>query len=164
MNNPTRTTVGPERQLLEYMLDHNRAELIDTVRGLSETEARRRLVPSMTTSIGLVKHAAFAERNWFQRVLAGLPDSECDGAMVGEDSFVVGDDETVADVIAEFERAGDRARTIAADIDLDATRQHPVFGTVSLRWIYLLMIQEFARHAGHSDILREQTDAATRRT
>ncbi|MEV8475800.1 DinB family protein [Streptomyces sp. NPDC051173] len=162
MKNPTRTTDGPERQLLEYMLDHTRAELIDTVSGLSETEARRRLVPSMTTPIGLVKHAAFAERNWFQRVLAGLPDSECDGAMVGEASFVVGDDETVADVIAEFERASARARTIAADIDLDAIRQHPLFGTVSLRWIYLLMIQEFARHAGHGDILREQTDAAHR--
>lgn len=163
MNNPTRTTDGPERQLLEYMLDRTRGELIDTVRGLSETEARRRLVPSMTTSIGLVKHAAFAERNWFQRVLAGLPDSECDGPMVGEASFVVSEDESVADVIAEFERASNRARTIAADFDLAATRQHPAFGTVSLRWIYLLMIQEFARHAGHSDILREQTDA-TRRT
>lgn len=162
MNDPTRITDGSERQLLEYMLDHVRAELIDTVRGLSESEARRRLVPSMTTSIALVKHAAFAERKWFQSVLAGLPDSECGGAMVGEASFVVGDDETVADVIAEFERAGDRAREIAADVDLDAVRQHPVFGSVSLRWIYLLMIQEFARHAGHGDILREQTDAARR--
>lgn len=163
MNNPTRTTGGPERQLLEYMLDHTRVELIDTVRGLSESEARRRLVPSMTTSIGLVKHAAFAERKWFQHILGGLPESECDGAMVGEASFVVSDDETVADVIAEFERASDRARTIAAGVDLDDTRQRPGFGSVSLRWIYLLMIQEFARHAGHSDILREQTDA-TRRT
>ncbi|MEH6373777.1 DinB family protein [Streptomyces sp. KLMMK] len=162
MNNPTRVTGGSERQLLEYMLDHTRAELIDTVRGLSETDARRRLVPSMTTSIGLVKHAAFAERKWFQHILGGLPESECDGAMVGEASFVVSDDETVADVIAEFERAGNRARTIAADIDLDATREHPAFGSVSLRWIYLLMIQEFARHAGHSDILREQTDANRR--
>ncbi|MGP3985965.1 DinB family protein [Streptomyces sp. 3N207] len=162
MNDPTRITDGPERQMLEYMLDHNRAELIDTVRGLSETESRRRLVPSMTTSIGLVKHAAFAERKWFQHILGGLPESECDGAMVGEASFSVSDNETVADVIAEFERAGNRARTIAADIDLDATRQHPAFGAVSLRWIYLLMIQEFARHAGHSDILREQIGATRR--
>lgn len=163
MNIPTRITDCPERQMLEYILDHTRAELTDTVRGLSETESRRRLVPSMTTSIGLVKHAAFAERKWFQHILGGLPESECDGAMVGEASFVVGDNETVADVIAEFERASNRARTIAAHIDLDATRQHPAFGTVSLRQIYLLMIQEFARHAGHSDILREQTDA-TRQT
>ncbi|MGP3974811.1 DinB family protein [Streptomyces sp. 8N114] len=163
MKTPTRITDCPERQMLEYILDHTRAELIDTVRGLSETESRRRLVPSLTTSIGLVKHAAFAERKWFQHILGGLPESECDGAMVGEASFLVSDHETVADVIAEFERASDRARTIAADIDLDATRQHPSVGTVSLRWIYLLMIQEFARHAGHNDILREQT-CATRRT
>ncbi|NSC19838.1 DinB family protein [Streptomyces albus subsp. chlorinus] len=163
MKNPTRLTVGPERRLLEYMLDHMRTELTDTVRGLSETEARRRLVPSMTTPIGLVKHAAFAERMWFQHVLGGLPESACDGAMAGEDSFSVSEDETVADVIAEFERASSRSRAIAADIDLDATRQRPGFGTVTLRWIYLLMIQEFARHAGHSDILREQIDA-TRRT
>ncbi|WP_033442001.1 DinB family protein [Saccharothrix sp. NRRL B-16314] len=162
MNDPTLITDGPERLLLDYLLDHSRAELVDTVRGLSEAEARRRLVPSMTTPIGLVKHAAFAERKWFQHILGGLPESECDGAMVGEDSFLVGDDETVADVIAEFERAGERARAIAADVDLDATRQHPVFGAVSLRWIYLLMIQEFARHSGHGDILREQTDAARR--
>ncbi|MEU9982227.1 DinB family protein [Streptomyces sp. NPDC050856] len=162
MKNPTRTTGGPERQLLAYMLDHTRTELIDTVRGLSETEARRRLVPSMTTPIGLVKHAAFADRKWFQHILGGLPESACDGAMVGEASFVVSDDETVADVIAEFERASSRARTIAADFDLDAVRECPGFGTVSLRWIYLLMIQEFARHAGHSDILREQTDANRR--
>ncbi|WP_433873552.1 DinB family protein [Saccharopolyspora sp. CA-218241] len=141
--------------MLDYVFDHTRAELVDTVRGLSETDARRRLAPSMTTPIGLLKHAAFAERKWFQSILAGLPDSECDGAM-----FTVSDDETVADVIAEFQRAGHRARTIATDIDLDATRQHP---TISLRWTYLLMIQEFARHAGHGDILREQTDA-TRRT
>ncbi|MBB5936514.1 DinB family protein [Streptomyces zagrosensis] len=163
MNVPNRITDRPERQMLEYMLDHTRAELIDTVRGLSETESRRRLVVSRTTSIGLVKHAAFAERKWFQHILGGLPESECDGAMVGEASFEVSDDETVADVIAEFERASDRARAIAADVGLDATRHHPACGTVSLRWIYLLIIQEFARHAGHSDILREQT-AATRRT
>ncbi|MEU8137569.1 DinB family protein [Streptodolium elevatio] len=161
MHDPTRLTDGPERPLLEYLLDHMRAELVDTVRGLSEAEARRRLVPSMTTSIGLVKHAAFAERKWFQHILGGLPESECDGAMVGEASFEVDDGETVADVVAEFERAGDRARKIAADVGLDDTRQHPVLGTVSLRWIYLLMIQEFARHAGHGDILREQADAAT---
>ncbi|MFI1801890.1 DinB family protein [Streptomyces sp. NPDC020379] len=162
MKTPNRLTDCPERQMLAYMLDHTRAELIATVRGLSEAESRRRLVPSMTTPIGLVKHAAFAERKWFQHILGGLPESACDGAMVGEASFTVGDDETVADVIAEFERASHRARTIAADVDLDATRQHPACGTVSLRWIYLLMIQEFARHAGHSDILREQTDAIRR--
>ncbi|NLU69002.1 DinB family protein [Streptomyces sp. HNM0574] len=162
MNDPTHRTEGSERELLEYLLDHQRAELAATVRGLSETEARRRLVPSLTTPVALLKHAAFAERKWFQHILGGLPEAECDGPMVGEDSFLVGDGETVAEVLAEFERAGDRARAIAAGVGLDATREHPDFGAVSLRWIYLLMIQELARHAGHGDILREQTEAARR--
>ncbi len=55
-------TTGPERLMLESMLDRNRRALIDTVRGLSETDARRRLVVSLTTPIGLIKHAATAER------------------------------------------------------------------------------------------------------
>lgn len=83
--------------------------------------------------------------------------------MAGEASFTVDDHESITDVIAEFEPASDRARVIAADVDLDATRPHRDLGTISLRWIYLLMIQDVACHAGHNDILREQTDG-TRRT
>ncbi|MGP4014561.1 DinB family protein [Saccharopolyspora sp. 5N708] len=139
------------------MLDRNRAELINTVRGLSEEDTRRRLVASMTTPIGLLKHAAVAERIWFQHILAGLPKSECDGgATSGDASFVVDDNETLADVIAEFERVSERSRAIAADFNLDETRTHPRLGDVNLRFIYLLLIEDFARHAGHGDILREQ--------
>ena len=155
-----RMTTGPERLMLEHMLDRNRQALIDTARGLSEADARRRLVASLTTPIGLIKHAAFAERRWFQRVLLGLDESECDGYATPDDgSFVVADGETLAHVIAEFERASDRSRSIAADFRLDDTRTHPRAGDVSLRFIYLLLIEEFARHAGHGDILREQITA-----
>ena len=80
--------------------------------------------------------------------------------MPGDGSFVVAADETLADVIAEFERVSERSRLIAADFALDDTRTHPILGDVSLRFIYLLLIEDFARHAGHGDILREQiTDA-----
>jgi hypothetical protein len=152
MTIPTRITDGPERVLLENMLDRNRAGLIQTVHGLSDEDARRRLVPSLTTPIGLIKHAA-AERIWFQRFL----ESGCDGyALGGDGSFAVGENETLADVIAEFERASERSRVIAAQYDLNDTKQHPRVGVISVRWIYLLMIEEFARHAGHSDILVEQ--------
>lgn len=54
-----------ERAIIEYMLDGNREALIETARGLSEADARRRLVTSLTTPISLVKHAAAAERIWF---------------------------------------------------------------------------------------------------
>ncbi|WP_285488916.1 DinB family protein [Amycolatopsis taiwanensis] len=154
-------TTGPERLMLEQMLDRNRQALIDTARGLSEAEVRRRLVVSLTTPIGLIKHAAFAERRWFQLILLGLDESECDGyAIPDEGSFLVSDGETLDDVIAEFERASDRSRRIAADFDLDDTGTHPSAGDVSLRFVYLLLIEEFARHAGHGDILREQITAA----
>ncbi|GAA1532902.1 DinB family protein [Dactylosporangium maewongense] len=150
-------TAGPERLLLEHMLDRARQALVDTARGLTEAQARQRLVASLTTPIGLVKHAATAERIWFQRVLLGLDAAECDGPAAGGDSsFVVAGDETLADVIAEFERASDRSRAIAAGFELDDTRPHPVAGDVSLRFIYLLLIEDLARHAGHGDILREQ--------
>ncbi len=75
----TRITVGAQRTLLENMLDYNRAALVEAVQGLTEEGARRRLVASATTPIGLIKHAAAAERIWFQHYLAGIPEAECDG-------------------------------------------------------------------------------------
>src|SRR3954470_14914925 len=106
-------TNGTERELVEAMLDLNRAALIHTVRGLSETDARRRLFVSLTTPISLIKHAAGAERIWFQRFWAGLDESECDGYSRRDlGTFAVADDESVEDVIAEFERASQRSREI----------------------------------------------------
>jgi hypothetical protein len=64
----------------------------------------------------------------------------------------------LADVIAQFERASERSRVIASRFDLDDTKDNPREGTVSMRWTLLAMIEEFARHAGHGDILREQID------
>ena len=154
-----RITNGTERALIENTLDRNRDALIATVRGLTEPDARRHLVTSLTTPISLIKHAAAAERIWFQRFWGGLDESACDGySRRDEGTFSVADDETVADVIAEFERASQRSREIASRFDLDATIDIPAEGKVSMRWTLLAMIEEFARHAGHGDILREQID------
>ena len=87
-------TTGPERAIIENMLDHNREALIETVRGLSEADAHRRLVASLTTPISLIKHAAAAERIWFQRFWAGLSESDCDGySRRDEGTFAVTDDD-----------------------------------------------------------------------
>ncbi|ULN49988.1 DinB family protein [Mycolicibacterium goodii] len=156
---PNAITNGTERDLIEDLLDRNREALIATTRGLSETDARRKLVPSLTTPISLIKHAAAAERIWFQRFWAGLDESECDGySRRDEGTFAVADDETLADVIAEFERASQRSREIASRFALDDIKHSPREGTVSMRWTLLMFIQKFARHAGHGDILREQID------
>ncbi|WP_328454745.1 DinB family protein [Amycolatopsis sp. NBC_00438] len=153
-------TTGPERLLLEATMDRTRRAVADTARGLSDTDVRTRLVASLTTPIGLVKHAAMAERRWFQLLLLGLDEADCDGPTTpGDASFVVAESETLDDVIAEFERAGARSREIAARFELDDTWTHDVLGEVNLRFVYLLLIEDFARHAGHSDILREQLTA-----
>ena len=73
------------------------------------------------------------------------------------------DDESLTDVIAEFERASQRSRVIASRFDLDDTKDIPREGKISMRFTLLAMIEEFARHAGHGDILREQIDKATLR-
>jgi hypothetical protein len=152
-----RPFTGAEREVLENILDLNRSQLVQAVKGLSDSQARQRRVPSLTTPISLIKHCAAAERIWFQRTLAGLSTDECDGHAVGGDSsFVVTDDERLADVIAEHADACQRSRNIAARYSLDRVVVHPIVGEVSLRFIYVGMIAEVARHAGHADILAEQ--------
>jgi hypothetical protein len=152
-------TDGDERTIIEDVLDRNRRALIDSVRGLAEEHARRRLVASLTTPVSLIKHAAAAERIWFQRFWAELDEGECDGySRRDEGTFAVADDESLADVIAEFERASQRSRDIASGFELDDVKLNPREGNVSMRWTLLAMIQEFARHAGHGDILREQIE------
>jgi hypothetical protein len=161
--NPGRPFTGNERELLENTLELNRDELVRAVEQLSEVQAREKLVPSLTTPISLIKHCAAAERIWFQRTLAGMDAKDCDGYAEtgGDPSFHVGDEETLASVLAEYAAARARSNDIAARYQLDDTAEHRLVGTVSLRFIYLGMIAELARHAGHADILAEQIRAMT---
>jgi uncharacterized protein DUF664 len=155
----------PERELLEAFLDQYREELIRTLDGLTEEQARMRLVPSLTTPLALVKHAAAVERSWFQKSLAGRTPAEIDGGSDGSDvSFHVEDTDTVASVIAEFRAASEESRRIAASYSLDDQAMHNRRGPLSVRWIYVHMIEELACHTGHGEILREQIDAGLRPT
>src|SRR5580693_10089787 len=98
--------VAPERETLEVFLEYHRSALREKLRGLSEEDARRRLVPSLTTMIGLVSHAAAVERNWFQHYLDGKPREEITGNARGDaPSWDVGAGQTIGGVIAEFESA-----------------------------------------------------------
>ena len=148
-------TVG-EREQLEAFLHDQRVEIANLLDGLTEDQARRRLVPSLTTLLGLVKHAAFVERVWFDVALAGRTRAEVGIPDSAEESFELRDDDTVESVNALYRQAWAISLRVAAAHGLDDLALHNRRGPLSLRWIYLHLIRELARHAGHGDILREQ--------
>ena len=153
-------SAGSERELLATFLDVYRGIVAGKLAGLGEEDARRRLVPSATTLLGLVRHLAAVEREWFGLVLGQRPPAAV-GLPVPGDGFTIGPDDTVAGVLAEYRSACEQSGASAAEHGLDDTVPHWRLGSVSLRWIYVHMIEETARHAGHADILREQTDGST---
>jgi Protein of unknown function (DUF664) len=117
--------VAGEREVLEGFLDYHRQVISGKLRGLSEDDARRRLVPSLTTLIGLVKHAAAVERNWFHHYLAQRPREQIAGNAWGNaDSWDADPGETIADVIGEYTAACAESRQIAANFALDDTVPH----------------------------------------
>ena len=150
------STAG-EREVLEAFLDLYRGIVVRKVSGVSEDEARRRLVPSLTTLAGVVKHLAAVEREWFQEVLAERPrDTDA-----GDQSWTIGAQESLDGLVRQYEAECAQSRRTAARHALDDSVPHARLGRVSLRWIYVHMIEETARHAGHADILRELTDGST---
>jgi uncharacterized damage-inducible protein DinB len=152
-------STGTEREVLEAFLDLYRTIVIRKLTGVGDAQARQRLVPSLTTLAGIAKHLAYVEREWFQAVLARRPLAPADATDADAD-WRVGGDETLDELLADYELACEQSRSTAARFGLDDQVPHRRLGQVSLRWIYVHMIEETARHAGHADILREQTDGA----
>jgi uncharacterized damage-inducible protein DinB len=147
--------VAGERSLLEQMLDVQRQEVAGLLSDLDDTEARARLVPSLTTPLSLVKHATFVEKVWFHSRVGEVPRSELGVPDTVDESFVLTDGDTIDSVREAFLAACEHSRTAAAARDLDD--EFPWHqGPVSLRFIYAHVIAELARHAGHGDILVEQ--------
>ena len=150
------TLIADERTQIEQFLDTNRDELVEALDGLTDEQARRRLVPSLTTLLGLVKHVTWAEQVWFHVGLAGHTRDELGIPHENDPSWALSEEDTVASVLAEYRRVCEEAREIAAPYGLDDLVTHNRRGPLTLRWLYLHMIEEVARHAGHADILREQ--------
>jgi hypothetical protein len=149
-----------ERDVLEAFLDLYRDIVVAKVSGLADADARRRLVGSSTTLAGIVRHLTSVEREWFGSVLGQRPASEV-GVHVADDGWRVDPSEQLDSLIVEYQRACAASRAVAGRFALADTVPMARLGRVSLRWIYVHMIEETARHAGHADILREQTDGAT---
>lgn len=159
---PILARTGDERAVLESFLDFHRAIVLRKARGLSDADASRRLVPSLTTLAGLLQHLALVEGNWLPRLFAPEPgDVYLTSEEEAEASFTLGPADTVETLAVRYEAACARSRAIAARFDLDHVVPHPQLGEVSLRWVLVHLIEETARHAGHADILRELTDGQT---
>ena len=149
-------TAEPLKEQLETFLDEHRAALRACLDDLTEEQARRRLVPSPTTLLGLVKHAAFAERVWFGEAITGRSRQEMGLPPRAADAFMLGDQDTIASVRRAHDDACAASRRATAGLGLDDVMHGHRFGPLPLRWIYLHALREFAQHCGHADILREQ--------
>jgi uncharacterized damage-inducible protein DinB len=144
--------------MLHAMLDEQRAAIAALLDDVTEDEARARLVPSLTTVLGLVKHATFVELIWFEHRIGGRSRAEVGLPDTVDESFALEPQDTVGSVRASHRTAWNRSRELAAGRDLDGMLDWR--GTpVTVRWVLMHMVRELARHAGHGDILVEQLHA-----
>jgi GNAT superfamily N-acetyltransferase len=149
-------TAEPLQVQLEAFLDEHRAALRGCLDGLTEEQARRRLVPSETTLLGLVKHAAYAEQVWFGEAVTGRSRQEMGLPPNAADAFRLSPEDTIESVRRAHGQACAASRQATAGLGLDDVLTGHRFGPLPLRWVYLHALREFAQHCGHADILREQ--------
>ncbi len=156
--------VAGERPMLEAWLEFHRQTLLHKCSGLTAEQLRDCAVPPSNLSLlGLVRHMAEVERGWFRRRVAG----EDVGFLFSSEADPDGEFEHVGTADAEqdfatYQREIELAREAAAGHDLDETFFHARRNAqMSVRWVYVHMIEEYARHNGHADLLRERIDGAT---
>ena len=151
--------------MLDGWLEYHRATLAWKCEGLAADQLRERAVPPSSLSLlGLVRHMAEVERAWFRR-RAGredVPMLYCTDSSPDADFDEVADADA-AEALETWRQECDRARAIVAAVpSLDDTFENDRDGqTYSLRWIVSHMVEEYARHNGHADLLRERIDGAT---
>ena len=146
----------PPRAQFEVFLDEHRGALHDCLDGLTEEQARRSLVPSRTTLLGLVKHATFVEKVWFDEAVTCRSRAEIGIPATPGESFILDDDDTIATVQRAHREACESSRRATSSLGLDDIVHGNRRGPLPVRWVYLHMLRELAQHCGHADILREQ--------
>ncbi len=154
--------VADERTSLDAWLDYHRATLLWKCAGLSpEQLAQRSAEPSTMSLLGLVRHMAEVERGWFRQFVAGEDVPDIYFTDESPDADFDGVDPARADEDFDIFRAEvEAARAVAAryaDLDHRTRRGRRDFD-IDLRWVYVHMIEEYARHNGHADLIRERID------
>ncbi|MFI9638628.1 DinB family protein [Micromonospora sp. NPDC051925] len=146
----------PAQAQFEAFIDEHRSALNGCLDGLTEEQARRSLVASRTTLLGLVKHATFVEKVWFDEAVTCRSRVELGLPAKSEDSFLLDDDDTIASVRHAHRAACEASRRATSSLGLDDILHGNRRGPLPLRWVYLHVLRELAQHCGHADILREQ--------
>ncbi|MFI0978561.1 DinB family protein [Streptomyces sp. NPDC021093] len=161
-NRPEPPKRGTEREMLRAYLDFHRATLAMKCEGLDDEELRQRSMPPSTLSLlGLVRHMAEVERTWFRRVVNQEKDIPHLWSDKGDyqEAYDAGTS-TRGEVFAAWEAEVEHSRRIEREAEsLDVYAHFARWGEdVSLRWVMLHLIHEYARHNGHADFLREGVD------
>ena len=154
---------APERAMLDAWLDFHRATLAGKCEGLTDEQLRLRSVPPSNLSLlGLVRHMADVERSWFRQKLAGETVPLCFRTVQDPDAAFNGaapDPAGVAEAWDAWRGEVAFAEQFVTDApDLDVAGPDPWRGAISLRWVLVHMIEEYARHNGHADLLRQKID------
>ncbi|MEO3822977.1 DinB family protein [Actinomadura sp. B10D3] len=153
-----------ESTSLEAFLDFHRRTLLLKCAGLNGEQLAAKPLPSTSLSLlGLVRHLAENERWWFRNRFGkdtSAVDLYCDEEHPDGD-FDLGDPDGAEADFATYAREVELARATAAGRSLDEEFSGRDGGTLTLRWVYLHMIEEYARHNGHADLLREAVDGTT---
>jgi uncharacterized damage-inducible protein DinB len=155
------TFTAGEKRTLHDSLDRHRDLMLWKLEGLGDADLRRSMVPSGTNLLGLVKHLAAVEYEWFCKTFGRetepLPfDDDDENADLRVEPL-----ETTDDILAFYGRARAAADQVIDELELEETGTAWTGATVSLRWVLVHMIEETARHCGHADIIRELIDGAT---
>jgi uncharacterized damage-inducible protein DinB len=159
--------VGEKATYREYLTNY-RLTIEMKCEGLSADELARRSVPPSTLSLlGLVRHLAAVENSWFQRVLQGRTEAtrlyEREGDNDWDFNGATADDDVVSEAFAAWKSEIAQADSWLDGLEeVDLGREVPHHdGTVSIRDVLVHLIEEYARHAGHADLLRESIDGRT---
>jgi uncharacterized damage-inducible protein DinB len=160
--------MNAELEMLTEFLDHYRSVLIAKATGISDEQARRHAVePSNLSLLGLLRHMAEVERHWFRRILKNeseLPDFYVLGDVAigtADGDFEFPDTATLNDGVEVLQRAITESRLASVGLlpdELSLAVRPKTGAPVTLRWIMIHMIEEYARHCGHADFLRERID------
>ncbi|MGD3107065.1 DinB family protein [Streptomyces sp. YGL11-2] len=152
-----------ERDMLQGWLDFHRDTLLVKCAGLTpEQLVRAGTPPSTLTLLGLVRHLTEVERWWFRRRFAGEPIGDLHCTEDDPDADFNDLDPAAAEAdFAAFRAEVAACDAVAADRGLDETFTATDGRTLNLRWVYVHLIEEYARHNGHADLLRQGIDGAT---